>query len=39
MVFIPGELATYNLEVEGVHDTFAGGYLVHDKTTADVCLP
>jgi len=28
---IPGALTTYNIEVENVHNYFAGGYLVHNK--------
>ena len=28
---VPGSLTTYNIEVAGVHDYFADGYLVHNK--------
>lgn len=29
---VAGRLTTYNLEVAGTHDYFAGGYLVHNKS-------
>jgi hypothetical protein len=32
LAMMPGTLETYNLEVAGEHDYFAGGVLVHNKT-------
>ena len=35
---VAGRLTTYNLEVAGTHDYFAGGYLVHNKSCR-ICEP
>jgi len=35
---VAGRLTTYNLEVAGAHDYFAGGYLVHNKSCR-ICEP